>query len=153
MEPHTENSEATEDMKLNEISGIIVDCALSVHRELGPGLLESVYEIILADILTGRELTVVRQCPIPIRFGNKSFDEGFRADLIVNGEIIVEIKSVEQLARVHKKQLATYLKLSGLSLGLLINFGGEFLKGNIERIVVGEVPDLKNSSVASASSV
>ena len=153
MEPHTENSEATEDMKLNEISGIIVDCALSVHRELGPGLLESVYEIILADILTGRGLTVVRQRPIPIRFGSKSFDEGFRADMVVNGEIIVEIKSVEQLARVHKKQLLTYLKLSGLSLGLLINFGGEFLKGNIERIVVGEVPDLKHSSVASAFSV
>ncbi|MEI6034967.1 MAG: GxxExxY protein [Verrucomicrobiae bacterium] len=153
MEPHTENSEATEDMKLNETSGIIVDCALSVHRDLGPGLLESVYEIILADILTGRGLTVVRQRPIPIHFGNKSFDEGFRADLIVNGAIIVEIKSVEQLARVHKKQLLTYLKLSGLSLGLLINFGGEFLKGNIERIVVGEVPDLKNFSVLSASCV
>ena len=140
-------------MKLNEVSGIIVDCALLVHRELGPGLLESVYEIVLADILAERGLTVDRQCPIPIRFGNKSFDEGFRADLIVNSEIIVEIKSVEQLARVHKKQLLSYLKLSGLSLGLLINFGGEFLKGNIERIVVGEAPDLKHSSVASAFSV
>jgi GxxExxY protein len=140
-------------MKLNEVSGIIVDCALLVHRELGPGLLESVYEILLADTLAERGLTVARQCPIPIRFGNKSFEEGFRADLIVNGTIIVEIKSVEQFARVHKKQLLTYLKLSGLTLGLLINFGGEFLKGNIERIVIGEVPDLKNFSVASALSV
>lgn len=138
-------TESTEDTEkgLNEISGTIVDVAFHVHRELGPGLLESVYEIILTDALRQRGLTVGRQVPIPICFEGKLFDEGFRADLIVNEGIIVEIKSVESLARVHKKQLLTYLKLSGLKLGLLINFGGELLKGNIERIAAGPVPDLK----------
>jgi len=133
-------------MAINEISEIIVDAAFHVHRELGPGLLESVYEVILADALRSRGLRVERQKPISIRFGGKIFDEGFRADLVVEGLIIVEIKSVEQLARVHKKQLLTYLKLSGLNLGLLINFGGELLRGNVERLVVGDVPDLQSSS-------
>ena len=140
----TENTEITE-KDLNEISGMIVDAAFHVHRELGPGLLESVYEVILADALRQRGLTVARQVPIPIRFEGKIFDEGFRADLIVNKSIIVEIKSIESLARVHKKQVLTYLKLSGLKLGLLINFGGELLKGNIERLVVGQIPNLKSS--------
>lgn len=133
-------------MAINEISEIIVDAAFHVHRELGPGLLESVYEVILADALRSRGLRVERQKPISIRFGGKIFDEGFRADRVVEGLIIVEIKSVEQLARVHKKQLLTYLKLSGLNLGLLINFGGELLRGNVERLVVGDVPDLQSSS-------
>lgn len=140
----TEDTEFTEE-RLNEVSGMIVDAAFHVHRELGPGLLESVYEVILADALRQRGLTVARQVPIPIRFQGKLFDEGFRADLIVNGCVIVEIKSVESLARVHKKQVLTYLKLSGLKLGLLINFGGELLKGNIERLAVGQIPNLKSS--------
>ena len=140
----TEDTEITEE-GLNKISGQIVDTAFHVHRELGPGLLETVYEIILADALHKRGLTVARQVPIPIRFEGKLFDEGFRADLIVNGCVIVEIKSVESLARVHKKQVLTYLKLSGLKLGLLINFGGELLKGNIERLAVGQIPNLKSS--------
>ena len=138
---HTENTERN----VNEISGLIVDAAVRVHRELGPGLLESVYEVILADALRERRLAVVRQVPIPVRFRGKLFEEGFRADLIVEERIIVEIKSVEQLARVHKKQILTYLKLSGLKLGLLINFGGEMLKGNIERLVVGPIRDIKSS--------
>lgn len=141
----TEDTEITEE-GLNKISGQIVDTAFHVHRELGPGLLESVYEVILADALRKRGLTVARQVPIPIRFEGKLFDEGFRADLIVNGCVIVEIKSVESLARVHKKQVLTYLKLSGLKLGLLINFGGELLKGNIERLAVGQIPNLKSKS-------
>jgi len=140
----TEHTEGTE-RNANEISGMIVDAAVRVHRELGPGLLESVYEIVLADALRERGLTVVRQAPIPIRFRGKLFEEGFRADLIVEERIIVEIKSVEQLARVHKKQVLTYLKLSGLKLGLLMNFGGELLKGNIARLVVGPIPDVKSS--------
>ncbi|MFZ4777157.1 MAG: GxxExxY protein [Terrimicrobiaceae bacterium] len=130
-------------MAINEISEIIVDAAFHVHRELGPGLLESVYEVILTDALRSRGLGVARQKPISIRFGGKVFEEGFRADLVVEEQIIVEVKSVEQLARVHKKQLLTYLKLSGLNLGLLINFGGELLRGNVERLVVGDVPDLQ----------
>jgi GxxExxY protein len=132
-------------MELNQISEVIVDAAYHVHRALGPGLLESVYEVILADALRARGLTAERQKPITIRFGGKTFDEGFRADLVVEGQVIVELKSVEQLARVHKKQVLTYLKLSGLKMGLLINFGGELLKGNIERLVVGDAPDLKQS--------
>ena len=130
------------EMETNEISKLAVDCAYRVHRELGPGLLESVYETVLADSLRQRNLQVERQKPISIRFGGKNFDEGFRADLVVQNEVIIEIKSVERLARVHKKQLLTYLKLSGLHVGLLINFGGELLKGNVERLVVGETLDL-----------
>ena len=129
-------------METNELSKLIVDCAYHVHRELGPGLLESVYEAILTDALQQRNLRVERQKPIQIRFDGRIYDEGFRADLVVQDKVIVEIKSVERLARVHKKQLLTYLRLSGLNVGLLINFGGELLKGNIERLVVGAAPDL-----------
>ncbi|MFA4945565.1 MAG: GxxExxY protein [Lentisphaeria bacterium] len=132
-------------MEINEISGTIVESAYQIHRELGPGLLESVYEIVLADLLRKRGLAVERQMPIPIRFDGKLFDEGFRADLIVEKQVIVEIKSVEQLARVHKKQLLTYLKLAGLPVGLLINFSGEWLKDNIERLVIAGAPDLHAS--------
>lgn len=130
-------------LEMNQITQVIVDAAFHIHRELGPGLLESVYEIVLADALRSRGLEVERQRAIPIRFDGKVFDEGFRADLVVEHAVIVEIKSVEQLARVHRKQVLTYLKLSDLKLGLLINFGGELLKGNIERLVAGAVPDLK----------
>ena len=123
-------------MGTNDISSIIVDSAYKLHTELGPGLFESVYEAVLADMLTSRGLSVQRQVPIHIRFGGKVYDEGFRADLIINNQVIVEIKSIERLAPVHKKQVLTYLKLSGLPVGLLINFGGDLLKGNIERLVI-----------------
>ncbi len=122
-------------MKENEISKIIVQAALDLHRELGPGLLESVYEALLADLLSERGLSVERQRPIPIVFRGKRFDEGFRADLVVENLVLVELKSIETLARVHRKQVLTYLRLSNLKLGLLINFGGEVLRGNIERLV------------------
>jgi len=122
-------------MNEDEIAKVVVNAAFEIHKELGPGLLESVYEVVLADALS--RLGVHRQRPIPIHFRGKHFDEGFRADLIVGGLVLVELKSAETLARVHKKQVLTYLKLSGLKLGLLINFGGELLKGNIERLVVG----------------
>jgi len=98
----------------------------------------------LADALAAKGIRVERQVGVPIRFKGKIFDEGFRADLVVENRVIVEIKSIERLAPVHKKQVATYLRFTGISVGLLINFGGELLKGNIERIVVGEAPDLKN---------
>jgi GxxExxY protein len=98
-------------------------------------LLESVYEVLLADALRERGFSVERQKPIPIRFREKRFDEGFRADLVVGEIVLVELKSLESLARAHKKQVLSYLRLSHLKLGLLINFGGELLKGNIERLV------------------
>jgi GxxExxY protein len=102
--------------------------------------------VVLADALTAKGFKVSRQVIVPIRVGEKYFDEGFRADIIVEGKVIVEIKSVEQLARVHKKQVLTYLRLSGIPVGLLINFGGELLKGNIERLVIPGAPDLKAGS-------
>jgi len=131
-------------MELNDITAIIVDSAYQIHREVGPELFESVYELVLAAALEGKGLQVARQVPVPIRIGEKIYDEGFRADLIVNGRVIVEIKSIDKLAPVHKKQVMTYLKLSGLPVGLLINFGGELLKGNVERLVVHGADDLKN---------
>jgi iron complex transport system substrate-binding protein len=130
-------------METNEITAAIVDAAYHIHQDVGPGLFESVYEVVLADALTRKGFQVNRQVIVPIRIGERIFDEGFRADLVVESRVIVEIKSIEQLARVHKKQLLTYLKLSGISVGLLINFGGELLKGNIERLVAGAAPDLK----------
>jgi GxxExxY protein len=129
-------------MEINEITAAVVDSAYQLHTEIGPGLFESVYELVLADMLTSRGFSVQRQIVIPIRFGGKTYDEGFRADLIVENQVIVEIKSLDHLARVHKKQVLTYLKLSGLPVGLLINFGGDLLKGNIERLVVSSAPPL-----------
>jgi iron complex transport system substrate-binding protein len=123
-------------MEINDVTAAIVDSAYRIHSDIGPGLFESVYELVLADMLASRGLSVQRQVAIPIRVGDKVYDEGFRADLVVDGRVIVEIKSIEQLARVHKKQVLTYLKLSGLPVGLLINFGGDLLKGNIERLVI-----------------
>ena len=124
-------------MKHDEIAGVVVECAFALHKELGPGLLESVYEVLLADALREKGLSVERQKPIPICFRGKQFDEGFRADLLVGDLVLVELKSVEALARVHRKQVLTYLRLTNLKLGLLINFGGELLKGNMERLVNG----------------
>ena len=124
-------------MKDNEIAQVVVECALALHKELGPGLLESVYEVLLADALREKGLSVERQKPIPICFRGKRFDEGFRADLLVEDLVLVELKSVEALARVHRKQVLTYLRLTNFKLGLLINFGGELLKGNMERLVNG----------------
>jgi GxxExxY protein len=127
------NSQFTE----NELSKIILDAAFKVHTRTGPGLLESVYEIILAYELRKAGLRVERQAPIPIRYDELNFDEGFRADLMVEDLVIVELKSVEQLAKVHSKQVLTQLRLSGYKLGLLINFGETHLKDGIERIVSG----------------
>jgi len=127
-------------VKEDEIAKMIVQSALDLHRELGPGLLESVYEAIFANLLREQGVEVERQVPIPIRFRGMSFDEGFRADLIVGKLVLVELKSIATLASVHRKQVITYLRLSNLKLGILINFGGELLKGNIERLV-NNLPD------------
>ena len=121
----------------NQLSKLILDAAFKVHTKTGPGLLESVYEVTLAHELRKQGLRVERQVPIPIRYDELTFDEGFRADLLVEEKVIVELKSVEQLARVHGKQVLTQLRLSGRKLGLLINFGEVHLKDGIERIVNG----------------
>lgn len=119
---------------INTLSGQIVDAAMHVHMRLGPGLLESVYERVLAYELKKRGLKVARQVPIPSQYEDLRFEEGFRADLIVNDTVLVELKSVETLAPVHGKQVLTYLKLTNLRLGLLINFGAPLLKDGIKRI-------------------
>jgi len=124
-------------MSENEIGTIIVEEAINLHKSLGPGLLESVYEGILAHKLEQAGLVVQRQISIPIVFDELSFDEGFRADLIVNNKVIIEIKSVEKLHPAHKKQLLTYLKLTGIKLGYLLNFGEELMKQGILRTING----------------
>jgi len=120
-----------------EVAAILVDCAFHLHRDLGPGLLETVYEVVLAKLLLERGLTVERQKPIPIRYAGFAFEEGFRADLLVEGIVLVELKSVESLAPVHSKQVLTYLRLLNLPLGVLINFGSATFKDGCRRIVHG----------------
>ena len=124
-------------MTENEIAKIIVDAAFQVHKRVGPGLLESVYEVILAHELKKRGLNVKRQVPVAIVYDDIKFDEAFRADLIVEEKVIVELKSVEKVSRVHKKQLLTYLRLADKRLGLLINFGTELIRDGISRVVNG----------------
>ena len=124
-------------MTENEIAKIIVDVAYHVHRRLGPGLLESVYETVLAYELKKRGLKVERQVPVAIVYDEIKFEEGFRADLIVENKVIVELKSVESVVPVHKKQLLTYLRLADKRLGLLINFGSELIRDGISRVVNG----------------
>jgi len=126
-------------MTENEIGKVIVDCAVRLHKELGPGLLESVYEVLLANELQQRGLKVERQVPIPIVFHGIQFQEGFRADLVVEGKVIVELKSVEAATRAHKKQVLTYLRLSEMKLGYLLNFGEALMKDGISRILNGQV--------------
>ncbi len=122
-------------MQLNEITALIIDTALAIHRRLGPGLLESVYQAVLAHELRKRGLHVVTEVPIPVVWDELQLEVGFRADLIVEGVVVVELKSVEAVARVHKKILLTYLRLADKRLGLLINFGEELLKDGIHRVV------------------
>lgn len=121
----------------NEIGAIIVDQAVKLHQALGPGLLETVYETILAHKLSLAGLEVKRQVTVPIVFDGIKFDEGFRADLSVNDKVIVELKSLEKVIPAHKKQLLTYLKLTGMKLGYLLNFGDELMKQGITRTING----------------
>jgi GxxExxY protein len=120
--------------ELERIATVVVDAAFKIHARLGPGLLETVYEVILARQLEQRGLRVRRQVPVPIVFEGIRFDEGFRADLIVENQLLLELKSVETLAPVHAKQVLTYLRLLDLRLGLLINFGAPLFKNGIKRI-------------------
>jgi len=124
-------------MEENGIASKILDAAFKVHTRLGPGLLESVYEAVLAFELTRDGLVVARQVSVPIQYDGLAFEEGFRADLVVENRVIVELKPVETLAPVHAKQLLTHLRLGDKRLGLLINFGEVHLKNGIKRIVNG----------------
>jgi len=124
-------------MAENEIAKQIVDAAYKLHTSIGPGLLESVYEILLAHELSRRGLKVGRQLPVPIVYEGIQFEHGFQLDLLVDDKVVVEIKSVDQIAGVHKKQLLTYLRLTDRRLGLLINFNVELIKNGISRVVNG----------------
>ncbi|MBS1977550.1 MAG: GxxExxY protein [Bacteroidetes bacterium] len=119
----------------NHITGVVIDCALKIHRRLGPGLLESAYEHTLAYELNMAGLKFERQVPIPIVYESVKLEMGYRADMIVENRVILEIKSVEQVLPVHAKQLLTYLRLADVHVGLLINFNVELIKFGIRRIV------------------
>lgn len=122
-------------MDLEALATVAVDCGYKLHERLGPGLLESVYEAILFESLVKRGLSVQRQLPIPIVFDDLYINEGFRADLVIEGKLLLELKSVEALAAVHKKQVLTYLRLMEMPLGLLMNFGAATFKEGVRRIV------------------
>jgi GxxExxY protein len=124
-------------MTESEVAKQVVDAAYRIHTTLGPGLLESVYEAVLVYELRKRGLAVTRQQPIPVIYEDVHLEVGFRADLIVENKAILELKSIEELAAVHRKQLLTYLRLTNLRLGLLINFNVELIKDGIKRVVNG----------------
>jgi GxxExxY protein len=122
-------------MELNEITGAVVEKSMEIHRELGPGLLETVYQRVLSYELRKAGLDVESEVSIPIQWEGHQIDQGFRADLIVNKQVLVELKSVETTVPVHRKQVLTYIKLAKLPIGLLINFGEELLKDGIHRLI------------------
>lgn len=122
---------------IEELARLAVDCGFRIHRELGPGLLESVYETVLTASLERLGLSVYRQKPITIEFDGMLLGEGFRADIVVEESLFIEVKSIERLAPIHSKQLLTYLRLAKQPLGLLMNFGGATFKEGVRRIVNG----------------
>jgi GxxExxY protein len=124
-------------LRENEIAKTIVDVAYHIHRQLGPGLLESVYHAVMKCELEKRGLRVLFKEPVPVVWEDMRLEVGFEADLIVEDIVVVELKSVEQLARVHKKQLLTYLRLTNCRLGLVINFGADMIGEGIARVVNG----------------
>ncbi|NLD94579.1 MAG: GxxExxY protein [Fibrobacter sp.] len=127
-------------MQIDDITGIIIDTSIKIHRDLGPGLLESVYEMVLAKKIEQRGLSVLRQYPIDLEYDGIKFSDGFRLDLLVENTVIVELKSVEKIAPVHPKQLLTYLRLLKLEVGLLINFNESLLRDGIYRVVNNHKP-------------
>jgi GxxExxY protein len=129
-------------MELNNISGQILDAAIEVYRNLGPGLLESVYEECLVYELNTRNIFVERQKLIPITYKNKILSKNFIIDIFVSNEIIVELKTVDKLLPIHEAQLLTYLKLCNKKLGILINFNEVLLKNGYKRLLNGQLPDL-----------
>jgi GxxExxY protein len=128
-------------MQIDQISAIVVDEAISIHRELGPGMFESVYEVVLAGRLMARGLKVSRQVPVPVEFDGHQFDVAFKLDILVEDRLILEIKAVEQLSKAHAKQLLTYLRLLKQPVGLLLNFSGATMKEGIRRLVNDYRPD------------
>jgi GxxExxY protein len=121
--------------KENEITATIVDAAVQIHQELGPGLLESVYEEILTYELSTRGINVARQMPVPVVYRSLQFEIGFRADLLVDNLVVVELKSVAEISPAHRKQIQTYVRLMNLRVGLLLNFGAALMKDGIVRVV------------------
>jgi iron complex transport system substrate-binding protein len=122
-------------MDVEQIASIAVDCGLKVHRGLGPGMLESAYEVILSELIQRHGLIVERQKLIPIHFENIHVKDGFRADIVVDGKLLIELKSLERLAPVHGKQVLTYLRMMNLQVGLLMNFGAPTFREGLRRIV------------------
>jgi iron complex transport system substrate-binding protein len=122
---------------VEELARRAIDCGFRIHKQLGPGLLESAYEVILAATLIKDGLTVERQKPLSLHFEDIIIADAFRADIIVDGKLIIEVKSVERMAPVHAKQLLTYLRLTGQPLGLLMNFGCETFRDGLKRVVNG----------------
>ena len=122
-------------MDVEDVAAIAVDCGLKVHQGLGPGLLESAYEAVLANVIAKRGLSVERQKIIPIYFDDLIVDDGFRADLLIDGKLLIELKSIERLAPVHGKQVLTYLRFLNLPVGLLMNFGAPTFREGLRRIV------------------
>lgn len=128
-------------MRINDITGAIIEASIEIHRQLGPGLLESVYRKVLAYELRKRGFEVEEEWPIPVEWDAMKLEIGFRADLLVNNVVLVELKSVEKIAVVYKKILLTYLRISDRRIGLLINFGEEVLKNGIHRIASNYVEE------------
>jgi GxxExxY protein len=122
---------------IEELARIAIDCGLHIHKELGPGLLESVYEMLLAERLSRSGYMVERQKLLPVEFDGLKLPEGYRVDLLVDGKLIIEVKSVERIAPVHSKQLLTYIRLARQPVGLLMNFGGATFREGLQRIVNG----------------
>jgi GxxExxY protein len=134
------------EMTENDIGTEVIGAAIAVHRHLGPGLLETVYEAALAHELGLRGLAVARQVPVPIRYKAVTFEEGFRADIIVEGKVLLELKSVEAISPNHMKQVQTYLKLTGCKLGYLLNFNSALMKNGITRFVNGLIEKPKSNN-------
>lgn len=124
-------------MDIERIASVAINVGFRVHKGLGPGLLESAYQAVMVELLVAEGLAVEQEKIIPIHFEGLVIDKGFRADIIVEGKLLLELKSIEKLAPIHGKQVLTYLRLSNLSLGLLMNFGGEMFKDGLRRIVNG----------------
>lgn len=131
----TEEAETAGMRPIDEISGLVVEAAIGVHRDLGPGLLESVYETVLAGRLADSGLKVARQVPVPLNVDGRYFEVAFRIDILVDDRLILEIKAVEQLSKAHTRQLLTYLRLFQQPVGLLLNFSGATMKEGIRRMV------------------